>query len=93
MKLDNLGNLIWFGMDGTSNNNETFNSVAFSKKNQNITAYAETETFSGFGVQTKIFELSPANTYYNATEYGGIYADELFKIISTKFWFFKNIIM
>lgn len=84
IKTDNLGNLLWYGIDGTANNNETFNSLAFSKKDQNITAYAETEIFSGFGLHIKIFELSPSNSYYNATEYGGVKADEIFKIISTK---------
>lgn len=83
-KIDNIGNLLWFGVDGVANNNETFNSLAFSKKDPNISAYAESEIFSGFGLQVKIFELSPANLYYNATEYGGVYADEIFKIISTK---------
>lgn len=83
-KTDNIGNLIWQQVDGISGQNECFNSVTISGTNSSISCYSETETFPGYGIHIKIFELGASSFYHNGTEYGGTKADEIFKIITTK---------
>jgi hypothetical protein len=83
LRINNTGSLIWKWMDGFLNTDDSYNSVVLSKKTPGNSVYAQTETFTGFGIHIKIMELNSGGFYTNATEYGGILADEILKMSNT----------
>jgi len=86
-KINSTGNLVWMFVDvlaGLANENEIYNSVIVSQIKPGYSVYTETEYFPNFGIQIKVFEMNSMGYYNNATEYGGILSDEIFKITPTK---------
>lgn len=83
-RINNIGNFINDGADGTSNGNEEFTSVKFSSRSPNIVAVGMKEIFPAFNLQFKIIEVTSTITYTNATEYGSTSDDEIFNFVSTK---------
>lgn len=83
-RINNTGNFINYGSDGTATGNEEFTSVQFSSRSPNIVALGEKEIFPAYNLQFKIIEIISVISYVNATEYGSTSDDEIFKIIPTK---------
>lgn len=84
LKISSTGVFGWHFLDGNAGTNESYNSVLASQTTQGFSIYPETETFTGFGIHIKIFEMNSGGYWNNATEYGGVLADEIFKISPTK---------
>lgn len=84
LKLTNTGTLIWHQEDGHPSTNEEFYNVTVPLFNSTYTAYAEKDNVPGYDIQPKIMILNAASFYYNATGYGDVTADELYKIVTTK---------
>lgn len=83
IRINNTGTLVWKWIDGFLNTDDSYNSVVLSKKTPGNTLYAQTETFTGFGIHIKIMELNAGGFYTNATEYGDVLADEILKMSLT----------
>ncbi len=84
LKLNNIGNFNLQILDNTSSSFASFNSIALSKRSQNIITVIATETFFGFSNQFKIMEVNLNLNYINGTDYGSTSDDEMYNLISTK---------
>ena len=84
LKLNNIGNFNLQMLDNTSSSFASFNSIALSKRSQNIITVIATETFFGYSNQFKIMEVNLNLNYINATDYGSTSDDEMYNLISTK---------
>ncbi|MFN8114546.1 MAG: T9SS type A sorting domain-containing protein [Bacteroidia bacterium] len=84
-KINSLGGLINMIYDGTSSNDEIYNSITVSKRNSvDYLCFIEREYFPGFKLQTKVIEYDNYLNYKNATDYGSSSIDETYQIVSTK---------
>ena len=84
IKIDNIGNQILSQVDGHAGTNEFFNNVVIPLSNQSLTAYAETDNLSFYGIHPKILIINSNFGYVSATGYGYDKDDEIYKIITTK---------
>lgn len=83
-KINSLGGIINMIYDGTSSNDEIYNSITVSKRNSlDYLCFIEREFFPGFKLQTKVIEYDNYLNYKNATDYGSSSNDETYKIVST----------
>lgn len=84
LKLTSTGTLIWHQEDGHAGSDEQFHNVVVPLFNSTFSAYSETDNLPAFGIHPKLFILNAASYYYNATGYGDVEADEIFRMITTK---------
>jgi hypothetical protein len=84
LKLDNSFNETLHQFDGHPSSNEVFHSVVVPLGNPSLTAYAETDNLSIWGIHPKLLVLNAGLGYVIATGYGDTKDDEIFKIIRTK---------
>jgi hypothetical protein len=84
IKLDNTYTQVLYQVDGHPSTNEIFHSVVIPSGNPSLTAYAETDNLSIWGIHPKIIILNSSLGYVIATGYGDTKEDEIFKIIKTK---------
>jgi hypothetical protein len=84
LRLNSIGVQILQQVIGTSGYNEEFTDIVVSKRSSNVLGLIEKEEFSGYGLQFKLIDFGLNLGYLNATDYGSILSDEMFKIIATK---------
>lgn len=84
LKLDNAGVLLLHQEHGSPSYDEEFTSVVVEKRNSNFICFMEKEFFVGFNLQFRLIEWTTNLNYTNATDYGSVDDDEMYKIINTK---------
>ncbi len=81
---DNNGIYIFQRLDNTSTSFQEFVSIVISNKSQNIVNTIAKETFTAYGLQSKMLEMNLGLNYLNAIDFGSISNDHTFKMIATK---------
>ncbi len=81
---DNNGVYIFQRLDNTSTSFQEFVSIVVSKKSQNIVNTIAKETFTTYGLQSKMLEMNLGLNYLNAIDFGSVLNDHTYKMIATK---------